>query len=337
MTAWMDLLGEQGLGSLPHVARIRVASSVDGRYLSHLRNQRADTRTGRVPDENSARVGDAAVLDRRGAAGWIGLPGSPTLPMAGRHRRPGPGVHRLELGVSRTGWTTTALPTVSAAPVRPGRLVQAHAGYLQYHSAGEELPGRDRRAAGPARSAGQPGRRRWMPSGASCVGPFIGQQLIQRLVTSNPSADLRGRGGQGVRQQRCRVRGDLKAVVKGDPDGTPRRGRSPTTRASCASRCCAWRPTCGAGGCQRERLLAWATPTAPPPLGQTPLRAPSVFNFTGLATCHPGTQAAAAGWWCRDADRARDPTAGYVNAMRDFVGWAWAPAPPAASATCNPT
>jgi uncharacterized protein (DUF1800 family) len=45
------------------------------------------------------------------------------------------------------------------------------------------------------------------------VGPFIGRQLIQRFVTSNPSPAYRGQGG-GVQQQRQGVRGDMRAVLR---------------------------------------------------------------------------------------------------------------------------
>ena len=55
--------------------------------------------------------------------------------------------------------------------------------------------------------------------------PFIGQQLIQRLVTGNPTPAYVQRDRAGVQQQRAGVRGDLKAVVRAilmDPEA---RGR----------------------------------------------------------------------------------------------------------------
>ena len=57
------------------------------------------------------------------------------------------------------------------------------------------------------------------------VGPFFARQMIQRLVTSNPSAGLRGPRGRGVRQQR---RGRARRPAGGvdrDPAPTPKRAR----------------------------------------------------------------------------------------------------------------
>jgi hypothetical protein len=60
------------------------------------------------------------------------------------------------------------------------------------------------------------------------VGPFIGKQLIQHLVTSNPSPDYVGRVTAVFNDNGKGVRGDLKAVVKAillDPEA--RRGDDP--------------------------------------------------------------------------------------------------------------
>ncbi len=46
------------------------------------------------------------------------------------------------------------------------------------------------------------------------VGPFIGKQLIQRLVTSNPSSDYVERVAKVFNDNGSGVRGDLKAVVR---------------------------------------------------------------------------------------------------------------------------
>ena len=74
------------------------------------------------------------------------------------------------------------------------------------------------------------------------VGPFIGKQLIQRLVTSNPSPAYVARVAAAFADNGAGVRGDMRAVVQGGAAATPRRAtaRSTTTAsASCASRCCA--------------------------------------------------------------------------------------------------
>jgi uncharacterized protein (DUF1800 family) len=60
------------------------------------------------------------------------------------------------------------------------------------------------------------------------VGPFIGRQLIQHLVTSNPSPEYVGRVAAVFNNNGSGVRGDLRAVVKAillDPEA--RRGDDP--------------------------------------------------------------------------------------------------------------
>ena len=55
------------------------------------------------------------------------------------------------------------------------------------------------------------------------VGPFIGRQLIQRLVTSNPSPQYVRRVGEAFVDNGLGVRGDMKAVIRAvllDPEAT---------------------------------------------------------------------------------------------------------------------
>ena len=60
------------------------------------------------------------------------------------------------------------------------------------------------------------------------VGPFICKQLIQHLVTSNPSPDYVGRVAAVFNNNGSGVRGDLKAVVTAILlDSEARRGDDP--------------------------------------------------------------------------------------------------------------
>ena len=125
------------------------------------------------------------------------------------------------------------------------------------------------------------------------VGPFVCQQLIQRLVTSNPSpgyvyrvASVFDNNGQGVR-------GDMRAVVRAilmdyDARGPLRTGqgyghlREPVLRVTNLLR--AFNASTPTGIFNITGLSA---------LGQTPLRAPSVFNFFSPDYQAPGAIAAA--------------------------------------------
>ena len=130
------------------------------------------------------------------------------------------------------------------------------------------------------------------------VGPFIGRQLIQRLVTSNPSPAYIGRVAAVFANNGGGVRGDLKAVVRAvllDAEA-----RDPTLAAD------------GRHGKQREPVIRFAgflrglgakstngrndihyLDSADEGLGQSPLLAPSVFNFFSPNFRQPGAVAKA--------------------------------------------
>jgi uncharacterized protein (DUF1800 family) len=116
------------------------------------------------------------------------------------------------------------------------------------------------------------------------VAPFVSRQLIQRLVTSNPSAAYIARVASVFNDNGTGVRGDLKAVLKAvllDDEarsdthlGDPAFGklREPMLRFL------AWARAFQVA----SPSDAWAIPNTTDPgtrLGQSPGRSPSVFNF----------------------------------------------------------
>ena len=160
-------------------------------------------------------------------------------------------------------------------------------------------------------------------AGHANVGPFIGRQLTQRLVTSNPSpayvaavaTAFNGGGGSGG------TRGDMKAVVKAvrlhpearTSSATAAKLREPVLRLSAYLR--AFPFTSGAGN-----FRVGNTDNACSALGQTPLRSPSVFSFYRPGYVPPGTEAAKAGLALPEMQLAQETSAaGYVNCMRDNV------------------
>ena len=73
------------------------------------------------------------------------------------------------------------------------------------------------------------------------VGPFIGKQLIQRLVTSNPSPAYVQRVSAVFNNNGAGARGDMKAVIRAillDPDARSATQLTNPNGASCASRWC---------------------------------------------------------------------------------------------------
>jgi len=129
------------------------------------------------------------------------------------------------------------------------------------------------------------------------VGPFIGRQLIQRLVTSNPSPDYVRRVAAAFDDDGTGVRGDMRAVIRAvlldpealappDPQGTGGKLREPLLRVTAILR---QFEVDSPGdfyfnsGFLVENLLR-----------QHPLSAPSVFNFF-LPAHSPAGDLAAAG------------------------------------------
>ena len=116
------------------------------------------------------------------------------------------------------------------------------------------------------------------------VGPFIGRQLIQMLVTSNPGPSYVARVSAAFDDNGYGVRGDLKAVIRAvllDPEArgtgpaTPSFGRlrEPSLWLIASLRALGARSA--AGTANADGYLSPRTT----PLGQNPLRPPSVFSY----------------------------------------------------------
>lgn len=126
------------------------------------------------------------------------------------------------------------------------------------------------------------------------TGPFLARQLIQRLVSSNPSPGYVYRVAQAFANNGSGVRGDLGAVVRAillDSEArssalinSPGHGRlrEPLLRATACLRAFGARSDSG-----RYNIDAY------PAFLQAPLRAPTVFNFFQPDFVRPGGLAAA--------------------------------------------
>lgn len=123
------------------------------------------------------------------------------------------------------------------------------------------------------------------------VGPFVARQLIQRLVTSNPSPAYVQRVAAVFDNNGQNVRGDLRAVVRAILlDAQAREGhrldpqnfgklRDPITKLVRL-----WRITDARSG--NGRVFRWSH--IRDQFGQLPLSAPSVFNFFRPDFAQPG-------------------------------------------------
>jgi len=328
VAAWLDMLGEQGLGTYRELLESVSRHPMMGTYLSHLRNQKANARTGRVPDENYARE-----VMQLFSIGLVELneDGSPRLvggnPVDTYDSDDISGMAQVFTGWS---WACPDAPDNGCfgqgsvdGVSDPDRTFKPMVAYPQYHSTDEK------RFLGTTiarQSAADPAASLRVALDALAnhpnVGPFIGRQLIQRLVTSNPSpgyvrdiSRVWANNGRGVR-------GDLKAVVRAillhpearaTPTDTSGKLREPVLRLSAMLRAFNYRSDTG-----NWRVGNTDNPASS--LGQTPMRSPSVFNFYRPGYVAPGTQSAARGLAAPELQIAHETSAaGIVNYLRDAV------------------
>ncbi|MDH4189702.1 MAG: DUF1800 domain-containing protein, partial [Betaproteobacteria bacterium] len=155
------------------------------------------------------------------------------------------------------------------------------------------------------------------------VGPFIGRQLIQRMVTSNPSPAYIARVSAAFNDNGQGRRGDMKAVIKAvllDPEAlVPPTGnssgklREPVLRLAHWMRAFHVRSASG-----RFKLTSTDNPLRS--LGQTPMRSPSVFNFYRPEFQPPNTSLIAANLNAPEMQITEETSVfGYLNFMRDAV------------------
>ncbi len=116
------------------------------------------------------------------------------------------------------------------------------------------------------------------------VGPFFAKQMIQRLITSNPSATYVNRVASVFNNNGAGVRGDLRAMFKAILLDEEALGAGGLTNATFGKvrepmiRLMQWAQTFGATSTSGNWKLGNLSEAARQ-IGQSPLRSPSVFNF----------------------------------------------------------
>ena len=207
-----------------------------------------------------------------------------------------------------------------AATQDPARLISPMQGYSQFHSlAAKTFLGKT--VAAQTRADPEASLKVALDTLARHpnVGPFIGRQMIQRLVTSNPSPAYVQRVAQafdagGSENMLAMVRAILLDPEARDParaaDPAFGKLREPVLRLTTLLR--AFAATSDSG-----KFLVGTTSDNATQLGQTPLSAPSVFNFYRPGYVPPNTSAAAAGMVAPEMQITHETTvAGYANFMR---------------------
>jgi len=325
--AYLDLLADKGLTNYRELIEAVSLHPMMGTYLSHLRNQKADPRTGRVPDENYAR--EVMQLFSIGLQ-ELNLDGTPRLsggnPVDTYTPADIAGLARVFTGWS---WDCPAFPAnncfysgSNSGVSDPDRSFKPMRGYANFHSTeAKTFLGRTIAAQTTADPAASLRDALDTLAAHPNVGPFIGKQLIQRLVTSNPSPAYVTAVANAFANNGSGVRGDMKHVVKTilmhaearTSSTTAGKVREPVLRLSAFLRAYGFASDSG-------EYRVGNTDNPGTQLGQSPLRSPSVFNFYRPGYVPPGTAAAAASLAVPEMQIVHETTAaGYVNFMRDNV------------------
>lgn len=155
---------------------------------------------------------------------------------------------------------------------------------------------------------------------------FVGRQMIQRLVTSNPSPGYVARVAAAFANNGAGVRGDMQALLKAillDPEARDAKRaampdfgklREPVVRLL------NWARAYGATSASD----AWAIGDLSDPgsrLGQSPMRSSSVFNFFRPGYVPPNTALSAQGLTVPELQITNEVSvAGYINYMQQVIG-----------------
>jgi len=323
---WLDLLGNKGFTTYRELLESVGLHPLMGLYLSWLRNQKSDPVTGRHPDQNFAR--ESMQLFSIGVV-KLNPDGTQDLSTGKAVETYGPsdvaGLANVYTGYSWACGARNAscfLNGNTGGVADPDRYIKPMVPYPQYHSTeaktflGTAIP-----AGTTADPAGDLKIAFDTLAAHPNTAPFISQQLIQRLVTSNPSpayvrdvAAVFANNGSGAR-------GDLKAVIKAiltHPEARVQSNsegkvREPVLRLSAYLRTFPHKSDTGS-------FKVGNTDSVATSLGQTPLRSPSVFNFYRPGYVPPDTLAAAAGLVAPEMQLVNETSvSGWVNYMRDNI------------------
>ncbi len=325
VAAYMDMLARNAFGSYRNLLEDVSRHPMMGLYLSHLRNQKEDLRTGRVPDENYAR--EVLQLFSIGLF-QLNASGQPVLggngqPIETYSYQDIEGLARVFTGFSYDcpdfpdnacffNGVSSFGNSFSDRNSRP--MVQ----YPQFHS---RLEKRFLGVVIPEQNPSNPELSVKIALDTIAnypnVAPFMSHLLIQRLVTSNPSPAYIADISSIWRATQGQLGAVVKAILlhpearKFDSQGA--KLKEPVLKLSNLLRSI---------GVSSDSNLYQIGLTDDPltSLGMSPLRSPSVFNFYRPGYRAPNSVTGANGLLSPEMQLLSESSAaGYVNFMRNGI------------------
>lgn len=329
MNSYYDMLTAHAFGTYRELLEAVSRHPIMGCYLSHLKNQRADPKTGRVPDENYAR--EVMQLFSIGLV-QLNEDGTVALDSSGQPIETYGAKDVTEMARVFTGWSWDC-------PRYPEDICFNHAPsiprtdgkdmwtlpmlpYSKYHDSGEkQILGRTIPASADPLVSMKAALD--VLAKHNNVAPFIGKQLIQRFVTSNPSPAYVKRVAQAFKNSNGNLGITLKAVLLDEEARNPLyaqsssygKVREPVLKLSAFLR--AFGATSDSGA-----YLIGSTKEDAYGLGQSVLFAPSVFNFYRPNYSPPASNTSNTNLVAPELQIAHETSvAGYASFIRDVI-WA---------------
>ncbi len=211
MRNFQQMLMVNAFGNYRDILMEATLSPTMGTYLDMANNAKADPARGLEPNENYAR--ELLQLFSIGEV-MLNADGTPQLDAQGK---PIPTYDQAvieEFARVFTGWTYPTRPGQTARFGNPEYYEGKMIAFAAQHDTGEKtLLGGTKLAAGQTPEKDVDDAVNNVFNHAN-VGPYVGKQLIQMLVTSNPTPAYVGRVTTAFNNNGAGVRGDLKAVLR---------------------------------------------------------------------------------------------------------------------------
>jgi uncharacterized protein (DUF1800 family) len=328
IAAYWDILNKYAFGNFRNLLEEVTLSPAMGHYLNTRGNQKEDTAKGRVPDENYARE----VMQ---------------LFTIGLNELNLDGTVKTNNGKAIDSYTADDVSQLARVftgydfdRATYGNFSGVFSGYSIYRreyarqrmvfdaSKHSNLPVRSTSYINiPANTAGPQALQIALDGlfNNPNTGPFFAKQMIQRLITSNPSPAYVARVASAFNNNGAGVRGDLKAVWTAmllddearDPKNVvdPNFGkvREPIVRFV------QWGRTFGAKSLQNSWKIGNQS-NSQYALGQSPFQSPSVFNFFRPGYVPAGTELASRGATAPEMQLVNETSVGgYINFMTNRI------------------
>ena len=329
MGAYWDVLCKNAFGNFRTLLEDITLNIAMGEYLNTLGNQKEDVASGRLPDENYAR--EVMQLFTIGLL-QLNLDGTPKLGANGQPIETFTQSDVSNLARVFTGYESDNSEGYSQTVVAPTYTVR-NVGYTRRPMVLNANRHSTLRAEflGAVVQAGTDGKAALKTALDTLfnhpnVGPFFSRQMIQRLVCSDPTPAYVARVATIFNDNSKGVRGDLAAVFKAillDTEATSSAGLTSTTFGKLREpmvRTAQWARTFKASSLKGTWKIGNPNYSAVDALGQSPLQAPSVFNFFRPGYVPPSTTMALSKSTVPEFQLVNESTtASYINYLQNFL------------------